>query len=89
MLLYDISFLECLSEYIRGILTQPFFAVWSVADGSRCSNRTKVTFLHVQFQFQTAYQIGHIGTLGTIVGMQLIQHDELQRLVFRIDITPP
>ena len=44
-----------------------------------CAHRTQIAVRGAQPSFQTADQAGHIGPLGAIIGMQLVQHQKAQR----------
>ena len=89
MFFYHIFFLECLTEHVRSIFTQTFFAVRAITDCCRCANRAKHTFRHIQLQLQTTNQISNISTLCTIVCMQFIQNNKTQCLSFCIDVASP
>ncbi len=76
---------EVFSENFAGILGKEANGIFSRADGGRGSHGTDLAFGDSQLQFQTADQIGHIGPLCTIVGVQFVQDQKLQeRRIFQV-----
>ena len=78
MLLNDAFGCKLFAEHAAGIFAQQLLGVFLVADGGTRSYWGKSVLRQIQFQLQASDQVGNIRALGTIVGMQLIQYQELE-----------